>query len=205
MINAAALARLNTLLATLKVQAQVIDKENSQAKAHRLLADSSLFSENLFHSYSDKFSDYINEVEKKLASLTRLINAGKALYAVNEIALVEQQISSLVNALHANKTMHDEAQLRLTASKKRNFKKAAKSIMQSSHQLHQKLAEHHEFERRLAEMITDREQLLAQSTPHKQQIIAQEVLALHQRLGRCRQAISKIERSIEMSEKRFTR
>jgi primosomal replication protein N'' len=81
------------------------------------------------------------------------------------------------------------------------YNKMAKSVLLSSHQLYQQLTEHHEFERRLKDMITEREQERTRSKSANIDKLSQEVLALHQRLGRCRKAISAIERNIEQAEK----
>ena len=50
-------------------------------------------------------------------------------------------------------------------------------------------------------MLNERELLRKSASPAKAKKLSDEVLALHQRLGRCRQAISKIERQIEVAEK----
>ena len=76
-----------------------------------------------------------------------------------------------------------------------------KSVLLSSHQLYQQLNEHHEFERRLMDMITEREQERVRSKSAINDKLSLEVLALHQLLGRCRKAISSIERNIELAEK----
>ncbi|WP_440873987.1 primosomal replication protein PriC [Thalassotalea sp. PLHSN55] len=201
-----ALQRLQTVVDQLAEQAARVDKKNAHTKAHRLLTDNALFSDDLFVTYSDKFMPYIDEINRKIHELNRLIDKNKKEFAFNQLPLVERQISSLVTALNANKSMHVEAQYRLNAFKSKRFKKAAQSVMQSSHELHQKLAETREFERRLAQMITDREHQRTQNSQSvAQQNLTKEILALHQRIGRCRQAISKIERQIELSEKRYTR
>jgi len=82
------------------------------------------------------------------------------------------------------------------------YNNVAKAVLLSSHQLYQKLNEHHEFERRLMDMVQTRQQELTQCRASQSTKLSQEVLALHQRLGRCRKAISAIEREIELAEKR---
>ena len=77
----------------------------------------------------------------------------------------------------------------------------AKKIMTSSHELYKKLSEYHEFERRLVAMLNEKN-LQINKTNNTQQH-TQDILTLHQRLGRCRQAISKVEREIEINEKSF--
>ncbi len=76
--------------------------------------------------------------------------------------------------------------------------------MQPTQALYQKLSEHHEFERRLALMIAEREQQRGNTKDYSQrnEQLKLEILALHKRLGKCRQAISVIERDIELAEKR---
>ena len=50
-------------------------------------------------------------------------------------------------------------------------------------------------------MIQIRELERQHASTKKSQQLSAEVLVLHQRLGRCRQAISKLEREIAQSEK----
>ena len=124
-----------------------------------------------------------------------------------------------MKAIQANQTMHQAAQVSFDARKKVRVKSAqvkqlqqndiynkiAKNVLLSSHQLHQQLIEHHEFERRLMEMISEREQQRMRSRASNIDKLSQEVLALHQRLGRCRKAISAIEQKIKLAEKKSLR
>ena len=50
-------------------------------------------------------------------------------------------------------------------------------------------------------MIQDRELQRQHANVKRSKQLSEEVLALHQRLGRCRQAISKLEREIAQAEK----
>jgi primosomal replication protein N'' len=162
----------------------------------------------------------VTEVQKRLNEFSRLYNSSgdnknKAEFAKSSLLQVEQQISALMNAIQANQSMHQAAQVSFDARKKSRAKRAminennkndkynkmAKSVLLSSNQLYQQLTEHHEFERRLMAMITEREQQRLRSQSANASKLSQEVLALHQRLGRCRQAISSIERNIELAEK----
>ena len=121
-----------------------------------------------------------------------------------------------MNAIQANETMHQAAQASFNARKNIRIKSAkathqkqtyiynkmAKSVLLSSHQLYQQLTEHHEFERRLNDMLIEKEQQRLKCKPHESEKLSLDVLTLHQRLGRCRKAISTIERDIELTEKR---
>lgn len=215
-----ALSRLSILLEHLSAQAKQTDKLNSNQKSHRLIENNNLFSQHLFTTQSDKIFLYVEEVKKRLNEFSRLHtlsgdNINKAEFAKSSILLIEQQISALMNAIQANETMHQAAQASFNARKNvrkkyaqatqlkqsDKYNKMAKSVLLSSHQLYQQLTEHHEFERRLRDMITEREQQRTRSNSANIDKLSQEVLALHQRLGRCRKAISSIEKNIEQVEK----
>jgi primosomal replication protein N'' len=195
------LDRITTVLDNLTEQAKIIDAENQQTKSHYLLKDKDIFSEALFVTNSDKIQPYIDEIRGKTVELSRLLQHGKNELSQNRLQGIEQQISAIINAIRSNKSIHQEAQYRLTAINNRRYKKAAKQLFKSSQALYQQLSEHHEFERRLLAMLNEREILRKSATPSKAKNLSDEVLALHQRLGRCRQAISKIEREIEVAEK----
>jgi primosomal replication protein N'' len=195
------LDRITAVLDSLAEQAKIIDAENQQTKSHYLLKDKDIFSEALFVTNSDKIQAYVDEVRGKTIELSRLLHSGKKELSQNRLQGIEQQISAIINAIRSNKGIHQEAQYRLTAINARRYKKAAKELFKSSQALYQQLSEHNEFERRLLVMLEERELLRKSATPSKAKKLSEEVLALHQRLGRCRQAISKIERQIEVSEK----
>jgi primosomal replication protein N'' len=215
-----AISRLSTLIDHLSVQAKQTDQLNSKLKSHRLIENNDLFSLHLFTTESDKISLYVEEVKNRLKEFSRLYrisgdNANKAEFAKSSLMQIEQQISALMNAIQANPAMHQAAQVSSDTRKKIRMKSAqaaelkqnekynemTKSVLLSSHQLYQQLSEHHEFERRLSYMITEREQQRIRSKSANTDKLSQEVLALHQRLGRCRKAISSIERNIEQAEK----
>ncbi|ALO35534.1 primosomal replication protein N'' [Colwellia sp. MT41] len=216
-----AIQRLTTLLEHLSVQAKQTDLLNTKHKSHYLIENNNLFSQHLFSTESDKFSPYTKEVTKRLNEFSRLYrsstnNVNKAEIALSSLLKIEQQIAALMKAIEANQVMHQAAQVSVDARKKvrikatkasqyDNYNKMAKEVLLSSHQLHQQLSEHHEFERRLMAMVTEREQQRIQSKASNSNKLSQEVLALHQRLGRCRKAISAIERNIELAQKKNLR
>jgi primosomal replication protein N'' len=205
--------RLSVLLETLEVKAKQTDIQNTQRKAHRLIENNNLFSSTLFVSQSDQFIPYIKEAKRKISEFSRLVAANKVALSKLILLQIEQQISAISIALQSNAVMHQAATLSFDANKKVRIKKAkekqaskynelTKNVMLNSHQLYQKLNEHHEFERRLMDMLNERESARIRSKNNENEKISMEVLALHQRLGRCRQAISVIERDIEFAEKR---
>ena len=206
MIDENQLTRLLNVVEQLKHQAAVTDKINSQNKAHGMIENNALFSPSLFTTNSDCFGPYTDELAIKVNSLSRLIKAERFELSARALEKIEQQIQALITALNANKTMHTDAKIRLdvkvTAIKAQQYKKAVAAVIQTSQELYQKLSQHHEFERRLLTMLTEKEDELSKCNADHRQQISQQVLTLHQRLGRCRKAISLIDRDIEFAEKR---
>lgn len=203
-----AITRLSAITSKVIEQASETDKYNAKLKSHRLIENNALFSHALFLTHSDKFLPYALEINRRISELERLIKAENKALSSALLASIEQQLQALMNALQANETLHHDANIRMNRRRKKapssQYQQLAQKVLQPTQQLHQKLAEHHEFERRLLAMITDRERLRENSQNQSQnnQKLTTEILALHQRLGRCRQAISVIERDIEFAEKR---
>ncbi|MGJ8693278.1 MAG: primosomal replication protein [Thalassotalea sp.] len=194
-----ALQNLTLLLGKIKHQAAKVDEVNTKNKAHRLLEDNALFSRNLFNTNSDKFYPYALEIEKNINELKFFLSKNKNEIALNLMERIELQLSSIRTAFSSNSTIHNEAELRQGKLSQIKYKNMAKKVLLSSHQLYEKLAEYHEFERRLMEMLNQKSSQLTSGA--NKDLVTQESLVLHQRLGRCRQAISKVEREIEIAEK----
>ena len=196
-----AINKIQAIIEQLNQQAILVDQHNKHSKSHKIIQENDIFSEALFLTHSDLFQPYIAEVKNKTNELSRLLSANKNMLAHSRLLLIEQQISALRNALNANRELHKEPAQRLEAIKARRYKKAAQAVMQSSHNLHKKLNETFEFERRLLEMVQARELERQHANVKRSKQLLEEVLVLHQRLGRCRQAISKLEREIAQAEK----
>ncbi len=205
MVKKSAIARIKTILNAIKQQAKAIDHTNKARPAHQTLVENDLFSMTLFSTSSDQYCAYVNETIKKTNELEKLLAANLSELASEQLTQIEQQIIALNNALKANNVLHQDSQYQLNKRKVKTqqykYQKATQAVIQSSQNLYQKLAEHHEFERRLATMIAEREYQRADSSNKESQKITQEILKLHQRLGRCRQAITQIEKEIERAEK----
>lgn len=68
-------------------------------------------------------------------------------------------------------------------------------------QLYQELAQHNEWERRLREMVYEKEQQLNASSAFEQPQLQKALLATEQRLARCSEAKLKLERQITYRER----
>lgn len=200
-----AINKIARALKHLKSLAQATDQNNKGNNSHKLIQEKLIFNESLFRCDTDMFIDYVHEIHENNQNLSRLLSEKKSSLALALLEKIETQIEALSNALNANTLMHNEAQLhasKVKEAKKNRYQKAAQALISSSQQLYQSLSEHHEFERRLMDMLANKEKELSSNARTQNPLLSQEILALHQRLGRCRQAISKIERNIELTEKR---
>jgi len=194
--------KLNNLLIGLAEKASNIDKKNSTNKAFVYRKDKAYFSETLFSTNSDSLFAYVQETQSKLLELESLIKGDKKQFSYSRLQLIEQQISALINAINANSTLNKAPKRQSATNKAIRYKNMAKHMMKNSQSLHQQLAETFEFERRLQVMLDAKQLELNNARASEQSVLSEQLLVLHQRLGRCRQAISKIERQIELSEKR---
>ena len=194
--------KIQEILSSLHAQAVTIDMSNSKNKSFSLRKDNPIFSETLFSTNSDKLSHYVDEVMNKSQELLLLIQANKVQFSYARLALIEQQISAIKNALDANDAQNKASKQHIKMLKNKKFRQAAQSLIQPTQTLYQKLSETHEFERRLIEMLEQKQQQFSRASQSAKDKISDELLVIHQRLGRCRQAISKLERQIEVSEKR---
>lgn len=196
------LQKLDKVVEQLIVDAKAIDDKLSMKKAQRH-HNKHLFSPPLFISQADTYLPYTLEVKQKVTHISRYINRQDHHdFIFEQLALIEQQINALTTAFFAQGRQQQIEQQFTQKNRAKYLKKATKQVLHSSHHLYQQLAETHEFERRLMEMLELKEIELKNANKANQANLSQQVLTLHQRLGRCRQAISKIERQIEMSEKR---
>ena len=132
-----AISRLSTLLEHLSVQAKETDHVNSKQKSHRLIENNNLFSPHLFTTQSDKIHLYVEEVKNRLNKFSRLYslstdNANKTEFAKSSLQQIEQQISALMNAIQANKPMHQAAQASFDAKKNVRIKSTKAAQLQQN-------------------------------------------------------------------------
>ncbi|WP_199609239.1 primosomal replication protein [Flocculibacter collagenilyticus] len=197
------LQKLAHQLSLIKEQSEYIDKfndENRSVKEQHIRFDATLFKVR-----SSKLQDYAIEAAKNFALLEKLYKKGQSEYLTYYINLLDSQISALVQAVKSNEVKLKEIQFDKKARQARyqqKLKRTAQHIMQPSHELYAELNQNHEYERRLMNMLEMREARLKSANGAEADTLKQEVLALHQRLGRCRQAISKVENKIAWVEKR---
>jgi primosomal replication protein N'' len=145
------------------------------------------FDSALFANHGTRLRDYLAQVQKNFSQLQSAVHDNRNA----QVAFLAEKLVAQIGAL--------QRELATQTLRRQNQPKAPAQV-----DLYHKLAEHQDYERRLLAMIQDRESLLGrQTTLAGQQKIQQELAALEGRLMRCRQALARIERSIERKENGF--
>ncbi|MDT3251750.1 primosomal replication protein [Serratia sp. root2] len=141
----------------------------------------------LFSNRGTRLRDYLAEVQRNFVQLQTAANDNRT----SQVAFLAEKLVAQITAL--------QRELATQALRRKNQPKEVVAV-----DLYHKLAEHQDYERRLMSMIQDRESLLGkQTTFAAQQKLQHELAALEGRLVRCRQALARIERSIERKENGF--
>ncbi|MGY5537686.1 primosomal replication protein [Vibrio brasiliensis] len=175
--------QLQSTLEQLAVDAAALDRKRGEHHQP-------LFDERLFHSRSKLLVPCVKETQGTLESIIREQTAGK-LTALRAEYLTERLLSQ-VSAL----------QRELATTKIRKQEPKHKSHFQKPiNELYQNLAQHQEWERRLLEMVRDKELALQYAPPFQQQAAQQALIATEQRLKRCQEAKLKVEKQITYRER----
>ncbi|TKB44682.1 primosomal replication protein PriC [Thalassotalea mangrovi] len=191
--------RLQQLLEQLVLDAKAVDEQNRHRRSHYYLQQQALFDDKLFNRSYDTYSGYIPEIQKKLNHLQTLLDHSQQDLAYSLLEQLQLQISSLITAIKANDSRHRDSDYRLQRRQRISSQKARSitaQIIRPSRELYEKLAEYQGFEKRLEQMLFDAQDELKRA-PAQSSELQTKVLTLHQRLGRCRQAIAKLEVEIE--------
>ncbi len=176
------------LLATLKYQLQQLRQQAEQLDAKPAAGKpQNWFDSSLFSCRSPHLADYVADAQRNLRHLsdTQLTNETRQ----RLVQRLSEQTSALTQAFRNVETR------RTPGAKAAKAKAVLQHVSASSQQLYQQLSETQQFERRLLDMIAlaNRDNS-AEAVPR--------ALALHARLGRCRKALSEIERQIQDLERR---
>lgn len=186
----------NTQALLAQLQQIEIAFEQSAIDQENWFNRSDVFISSAFYTKSNELTDYFAELRDNINKLTRLKEPEYLEFLADKVM---QQFACL-------KSLHNSAQVDTKERKYKQRHKArmqqtkqfANRVTQSSQSLYAELSQLQEYERRLLDMVSERQQRLHQyqGTKHKQEY-QQQVLTYQQRLGRCRQALSKVEEQIQ--------
>ncbi|MHA2937955.1 primosomal replication protein PriC [Vibrio sp. RC27] len=169
---------LSTVINELKSKALSLDRHGE--KTHQRVFDSSLFRN---HSY--KLHPYVEELEQSLSEL--IVHCGFDTNPTKTDYLSER----LINQLSAiQREINNQ-----TASR-------SNEPQLSTHQLHQDLAQHIEWEYRLQTMLLEKTHQLELSLDEDASIIKQAVNTLEQRLFRCQVAKQTLQNRLDRQKRR---
>ncbi|MEH8018073.1 primosomal replication protein [Rheinheimera muenzenbergensis] len=176
------------LLATLKHQLQQLRQQAEQLDAKPNAGKpQNWFDSSLFSCRSPHLADYVADAQRNLRHLSdnTLSNASRQ----RLVQRLSEQTSALTRAFRNVDTR------RTPGAKVTKAKAVLQQVSASSQQLYQQLSDTQQFERRLLDMI-------ALANRDNAPDAVPRTLALHARLGRCRKALSEIERQIQDLERR---
>lgn len=177
------LSQLSQVIDTLANQAAALDRQRGEH--HQPLFDGLLF-----HCHAKLIAPCVEETRSTLDALNREQNAHR-LTANRAEYLTERlvaQISAIQRELSTTKIRHSEP-------------KHSSYFRKPINLLYQDLSRHQEWERRLAEMVRDKQYLLDNSGLTDKTSAQQALLAVEQRLKRCQTAKANIEKQITYRER----
>ena len=152
--------KFNTIIKQLKEQLNDLHSQNT------LRSFSSLdhrFNSGLFQTHSENLPVYLNETETLLVKLQQTIESQQHTQAEYLIQKIENQLSALIKLVQSAELFQKAPRAKSLRTinyptiVKTQSENQTKQPSLTCQQLYQKLAEHHEFERRLLEMIAQRE------------------------------------------------
>lgn len=180
------MSQLKQLISTLEHLArQAADLDRSRGEHHQ-----ALFDERLFHGTARLLVPCVKEAQATLDTLIREQDNGK-LTALRAEYLSERLLAQ-VSAI--------QRELATQAIRKKEPKHYS-HFQKPINVLYQELAQHQDWERRLMEMVRDKQLALNGAPPFAQQQAQQALLTTEQRLERCRVAKVKLEKQITYRER----
>lgn len=182
----------------LRIQFDALNRQLSllTIRPEQWFAKNDLFHSSAFNARSDELSDYVKELENNVNMVERIKDPDQMAYVLDRIADQFACFKGLINSVELNKK--NKTYNKTHARRLNKVKQFAKTAAKSSRALYQELSELQEFERRLLEMVEEKQQTLSRYAGQSQrQSLQEQVLVTQQRLGRCRKAISKVEEQIQ--------
>lgn len=212
--------KYDALLARLKSQLKTLEQEVLQHDAalaphsRKLMQDTERFNSELFVQHGAQLHPCIAQIEKDIKQLEQRLklnlNAGTIIAACERIndrfsAVKRALVTTGIN-VKAQAQAKASARERMLSSRQRQhdnsgFAWIAAGVMQNSHLLYEELNKHLNWARKIESKIEELETML-ENCHGADKIKAQnEILLMHRRLGKCRQAISYIEDRIQAFER----
>ncbi|MFS1537562.1 MAG: primosomal replication protein PriC [Candidatus Phlomobacter fragariae] len=176
--------KIQKLLNSLEEQIETL-AEQIKPIAHSSFI-TSRFDQKLFHRKSHQLSECLFEIKQHFIQLKNAVITLRS----EQIAFLTEKIIAQIGA------MTRESSTQNLRKKESQHIQKEKTI-----DLYERLVQHQDYEHRLIAMINNREQQLDKQQSYVAcQKLQQEIATLTERLVRCRQVLSHIERTIEHDE-----
>lgn len=207
--------KLNTQLKQLE---QEVLKHDSRLPPgqRKMMQDTERFNNELFIQSGAQLSPCIAQLNKSIRQLEKLL---KSRISQHTVALscerIQDRFTAIRRALATTsidlKAMQQQKRTRRAQAIKRGakthnqsgFNWIAANVMQNSHQLYEELNKHLNWAKIIEQKIEDLQSKLANCHSADKIELQNEILLIHRRLGKCRQAITYIEDRIQTFERPF--
>ncbi|MFG0772921.1 primosomal replication protein [Vibrio plantisponsor] len=177
------LSRLNLIIEELKSTAALIDR--TRGEHYR-----PLFDDTLFHCHGKLLTPCVIETESTLNAILREQKAGKLTQPRAEY--LTERLLAQIGAIQ--REMSTQA---IRKKEPKHYRDTRKPISD----LYQDLAQHQDWERRLMLLVQDKQMAVEGTFGADKTSAQQALLAAEQRLKRCQEAKTKIEKQITFREK----
>ncbi|MEI6860523.1 MAG: primosomal replication protein [Shewanella sp.] len=213
----------NQLLRQLSIQLKQLEQDvlqhdtNLPKREQKLLQNTDRFNDELFIQSGAKLSPCIEQINKNIKQLGKLIERN---ISIETIALscerIQDRFTALRRALNTTSLGAESASQQRAfrvaqAMRRRNkshnesgFNWIAAEVMHNSHQRYAELNKHLDWVSKFEQQIITLQSKLDNCRSADKIHIQNEVLLVHRRLGKCRQAISYIEDRIQAFERPFS-
>lgn len=209
-------ALINKLRQQLKqLEQEVLQHDQSQtAQSLRLMEHLTRFDQALFQQHGGKLYPCIAQIEQSLLQLEKQLQAGISAPVLQaSCERIADRFVALKRAINTT-TIDLKAQQQNKNSKKVAYQRKiqqkhsdagfgwiAADVMRNSHQLYEELNKHFNWEKKIQFKIEQLQARLDNCHITEKIAVQNDLLAMHKRLGKCRQAIHYIEERIQLFER----
>ncbi|MCE9678265.1 primosomal replication protein [Shewanella sp. AS1] len=200
-----------------QLEQEVLQHDSQLAKGQRkLLSDTERFNHQLFEQTGAQLAPCVQQIDRKITQLEQLL---KGKISSETIALscegIQDRFTALKRALSTTgldlKSAEQQRAARFASANKRRqqahaqsgFNWIAANVMHNSHQLYEELNKHLNWVKAFEQKIETLQLKLEHCHGADKIALQNEILLVHRRLGKCRQAISYIEDKIQAFERPY--
>lgn len=210
------------LLKKLRDQLSALEQEVLLHDAHlaksqqKLMQDIERFNNELFIQSGAQLAPCIAQIAKSIGQLEKLVKLNVSMETIGlSCQRIQDRFTAVKRALNTTNLGVKAVQQQKASSRARfvrnqqkshegsGFEWIANSVMQNSHQIYEELNKHLNWAKKIEQKIEEMESTLENCHSADKINRQNEILLMHRRLGKCRQAISYIEDRIQTFERPY--